>query len=118
MLKLCALILMLSFGFASSIASADCGHSGNIDYCGPELIQLLYVTASGAVYVQMTSPLTPPPAGFLCSPVAGTYLLLNAQAPNFKQLYAALLSARMTGAAVTVVLDPTQSQCTISYVTV
>jgi hypothetical protein len=103
---------------AAAPASASCTHATDgTDSCGPELIHLLYVTASGAVYVQPSSSLTPAPTGFNCKPVAGAYLTLSPQAINFKPLYALLLSARLSGAPVTMVMDPLQPQCTISYVT-
>ena len=97
---------------------AACGHaaSGN-DYCGPELIGLLDVDGSGAVYVRPTSALSPTPAGFACKPVSGAYFVLSPSNGNFRQIYAALLSARISGAPVTIVSDPAQSACTILYVT-
>lgn len=98
-------------------AFGDCRHAVGTDYCGPELISLLYVTASGYLYVQPTTPLSPLPQGFVCTPVSGTYFVLGPNAPNFKQIYAALLSARIAGAPVTIVADPSQPVCTITYVT-
>ena len=96
---------------------AHCGHSGGVDYCGPELMQLLYITSSGAVYVRPTSPLNPAPSGFVCTPLSGEYFVLHSQAANFKQIYAALLSARVSGAPVTLVADPAQPTCTVLYIT-
>jgi len=96
---------------------AQCGHSEGVDYCGPELIQLLYVTSSSAIYVQPTSLLNPAPAGFVCTPVSGHYFVLHPEIRNFKQIYATLLSARVSGAPVTLVADPTQPTCTVLYVT-
>jgi hypothetical protein len=96
---------------------AGCGHSSGVDFCGPELISLLYVTGSGLVYVQPTSSLMPAPAGFTCSPVSGSYFVLDPKASNFKQIYAALLSARISGAPITLVADPAQPTCTILYIT-
>jgi hypothetical protein len=98
-------------------AFGACGHVTGVDYCGPELISLLYVTASGYLYVQPTTPLSPTPQGFVCTPASGIYFVLAPSAPNFKQIYAALLSARVSGAPVTIVADPSQSTCTITYVT-
>ena len=115
--KLAKMLLPIALAGMVSSAYADCGHVGSTDYCGPELIQLLYVSANGAVYVQPSTSLATPPAGFLCKPVAGAYLLLNPAAANFKPIYAVLLSARMSGAPVTLILDPGQAQCTITYVT-
>ena len=99
-------------------ALAVCAHTaaGN-DYCGPELVSLLYIDSSGAVYVKPSTPLAPTPAGFACRPVAGSYFVLNQSNANFKQIYAALLSARIAGAPLMVVSDPSQSSCTILYVT-
>ncbi len=94
-----------------------CAHVEGTDYCGPELVSVIYVTASGAIYVRPTSPLTPVPSGFVCKPVSGEYFVLAPSAPNFKQMYAALLSARVSGAEVTIAADPSQSTCTIAYVT-
>jgi hypothetical protein len=94
-----------------------CGHSVSVDYCGPELLSLIYVNTSGLVYVRPTTSLTPTPAGFACQPVSGAYFVLNPNAPNFKQVYATLLSARVSGAPVTLVADPALSSCTILYVT-
>jgi hypothetical protein len=115
--KLANMLLMVSLTAGMSSAYADCGHAGTTDYCGPELIQLLYVSANGAVYVQPSTPLAAPPVGFLCKPVAGAYLVLNPAAANFKQIYATLLAARISAAPVTLILDPGQAQCTITYVT-
>ena len=96
---------------------AQCGHSEGVDYCGPELIQLLYITSSSAIYVELTTPLNPAPAGFGCTPVSGRYVVLRPEVRNFKQIYATRLSARVSGASVTVVADPTQPSCTVLYVT-
>jgi hypothetical protein len=96
---------------------ANCGHNSGVDFCGPELIGLLYVTESGLVYVRPTTPLTPTPPGFVCTPAGGGYFVVDPKAANFKQLYAALLSARVSGAEVTLVADPAQSICTVVYVT-
>jgi hypothetical protein len=115
--KLANMLLAVALAAMVPSAYADCGHAGNTDYCGPELIQLLYVSANGAVYVQPSTSLVTPPAGFLCKPVAGAYLMLSPAAANFKQIYATLLSARLSGASVTLILDPSQAQCTITYVT-
>ena len=98
-------------------ALANCGHDSGVDFCGPELMSLLYVTQSGLVYVRPSTPLTPRPTGFVCAPVGGGYFVLDPKATNFKQIYAALLSARVSGAEVTLVADPAQSTCTIAYVT-
>jgi hypothetical protein len=106
--------LAICLAMVPACAWATCAHEADgTDACVSEQIQLLYVTQSGAVYLQPTSSL----AGFSCAPVSGTYLLLNPAAPNFKAAYAALLSARVVGATVTLVMDPSQSTCTISYVT-
>ncbi len=100
-----------------AVTFADCIHAVNTDYCGPELIRLIYVTSAGPVYVQPTTSLEPAPQGFLCKPVAGAYFVLDPNAPNFKQVYATLISARVAGAPVTIVADPARSTCTILYVT-
>jgi hypothetical protein len=96
---------------------ASCLHAVDTDYCGPELIRLIYVTSAGPVYVQPTTALEPAPQGFVCKPVAGGYFILDSNAPNFKQIYATLISARVAGAPVTIVADPARSTCTIIYVT-
>lgn len=96
---------------------AACVHALDTDYCGPELIRLVYVSSAGPVYVQPSTSLEPAPQGFMCKPVAGRYFLLESNAPNFKQIYATLISARVSGAPVTIVADPTRSVCTIAYVT-
>lgn len=111
-----AAALFLSLCNPAAVFS-DCGHVVGTDYCGPELISLLYVTASGYLYVRPTTPLSPAPQGFVCTPVSGSYFVLPPSAPNFKQVYAALLTARVSGAPVTIVADPSQSACTITYVT-
>lgn len=99
------------------VVFGNCGHNSGVDFCGPELIALLYITQSGLVYVQPTTPLSPTPAGFACAPAGGGYFVLDPKAANFKQTYAALLSARVSGAEVTLVADPAKSTCTIVYVT-
>lgn len=111
-------LLALGFVALPSAAFAICaaGTAGTA-YCGPEVIQLIYVSQSGAVYVQPTSNLSPAPANFPCTPAAGAYFVLNPTSPAFKQIYTVLLSARLSGAPVTMVTDPTQATCTISYVT-
>lgn len=109
--------LLVLAGSSSAGAFAMCGHGANgVDYCGPELIQQLYVTEKGSIYVRPTSSLSPAPPGFACTPVSGVYLVLDPTAANFKQLYAALLSARLSAAPVTIVTDPNKSECTITYV--
>jgi hypothetical protein len=111
-------LLAFSLAMVPTWAWATCerGPDGS-QACVAEQIQLLYVTQSGAVYLMPTSSLAPATTGFSCEPVSGRYLLLNPAAPNFKALYAALLSARVVGAPVTMALDPTQPVCTIAYVT-
>jgi hypothetical protein len=96
---------------------ASCLHAVDTDYCGPELMRLIYVTSAGPVYVQPSTSLEPAPTGFVCKPVAGGYFLLDSNAPNFKQIYATLISARVAGAPVTIVADPGRPVCTIAYVT-
>jgi hypothetical protein len=103
--------------WSAAVAFGACAHSGTADYCGPELLRLLYVDGSGVVYVQPTTSLSPTPPGFACTPVIGTYFVLVPSSPNFKQIYAALLSARISAAPVTLVADPAYSTCTILYVT-
>jgi hypothetical protein len=90
-----------------------CGRGDAADYCGPELIAMLYTTASGLVFIQPSSAWN----GAVCVPVSGTYAQLLPSAPNFKQLYALLLSAKLSGSQVQMVMDPAQSTCTITYVT-
>ena|SRR5579862_568525 len=93
-----------------------CTHSNGTDVCGPEVIQTLYVAQSGSVYVSVPSLQQALPQGFACTVISNQYVLLNPAAAAFKQIYAALLSAKLAGAPVTLVMDPTQNQCTISYV--
>ena len=101
-------------GIAMTAGTAGaCGHSGATDYCGPELIAMIYVTSSGNVYLQPSSSW----GGVVCTPVSGTYAVLLASAANFKQLYALLLSAKVSNNQVQMVMDPAQSTCTITYVT-
>jgi hypothetical protein len=112
------LVFVALFLWPAAAAWCACVHSGTgNDYCGPELITLLDVDSSGAVYVRPSSALSPLPAGFVCTPVSGTYFVLSPSNANFKQIYAALLSARIAGAPVTIVSDPSQSACTILYIT-
>jgi hypothetical protein len=106
-------LMLLSSG-AHAICAAG---TGGTAYCGAEVIQLLYVSQTGVVYVQPTSSLNPAPANFPCTPVGGSYFVLQPTAAAFKQIYSLLLSARISGAPITMVSDPTQSACTISYVT-
>jgi hypothetical protein len=115
--KLRATMVQLLVACVPAGVHAQCGHSEGVDYCGPELIQLLSITSSSAIYVQLTTPLSPAPAGFGCTPVSGRYFVLPPAIRNFKQIYATLLSARVSGAPVTVVADPTQPTCTVLYVT-
>ena|SRR5215467_10584230 len=114
--RLCVAALSVA-GWLPGAVFAACGHNSGVDFCGPELVGLLYVADSGLVYVKPTTPLTPPPPGFVCAPAGDGYFVLNPKAANFKQIYAALLSARVSGAEVTLVADPAQSTCTIVYVT-
>jgi hypothetical protein len=112
------LVFLALFLWPSAAAFAVCAHSGTgNDYCGPELISVLYIDGSGAIYVRPTTALSPAPAGFVCAPVSGAYFLLSPNNTNFKQIYAALLSARVSGAPVTLVSDPAQPICTILYIT-
>ena len=113
---LCVAVLTVA-GWLPGAVFAACGHEVGVDFCGPELVGLLYVTGSGLVYVRPTTALSPAPAGFLCKPAGGSYFVLDPKASNFKQVYAALLSARVSGAQVTLVADPAQSTCTVLYVT-
>jgi hypothetical protein len=101
-------------GFAMTVGtSMACNRSDATDYCGPEAIAMIYVTASGNVYIQPSSSWN----GVRCTPVIGTYAVLAASSANFKQLYAMLLSAKVSGNQVEMVMDSAQSTCTISYVT-
>jgi hypothetical protein len=92
-----------------------CGHAGATDFCGPEKIGMLYVTTSGNVYVLPSSMLVG--NGVACTPLSGQYAVLSSAAPNFKEVYATLLAAKLSDYQVKLVMDPTQSQCTITYVT-
>ena len=109
--------LLTVAGWLPGVVFANCGHNSGTDFCGPELIGLLYVTESGLVYVRPATPLTPAPTGFVCTPAGSGYFVLDPKGANFKQIYAALLSARVSGAEVTLVADPAQPTCTIAYVT-
>ena len=111
--------LLLAIGALtlSGEALATCYHTPDgTDLCGPEPVQQLYVTANGGIYVMPTSSLIALPPRFGCTPVAGSYFALDPKSANYKQIYASLLSARMSGAPVTFVLDPAQRQCTLSYI--
>jgi hypothetical protein len=105
--------LLVMGGLVQGLTAMACGHSQSTDYCGPELIAVLYTTTSGAVYVQPSSAWS----GVACTPISGLYAQLLPSAPNFKQVYATLLSAKLSGFQVEMVMDPGQSQCTITYVT-
>jgi hypothetical protein len=116
--RLLRVVLLIMAGGLPGAVFATCQHSQGADFCGPDPISLLYVTSSGLIYVQPSGLLQAIPAGFTCSPVAGSYFVLDPKASNFQQIYALLLSARSTGAgAVTLVADPAQSTCTILYAT-
>lgn len=97
---------------AAGTASA-CGNGEGTDYCGPELITMIYVTSSGDVYIKPSSAWN----GVVCAPVSGTYAVLRPSAANFKQIYALLLSAKLSGNQVEIDMDRAQSTCTIAYVT-
>ena len=113
-------ILRLAFYCAMALlpmsGAVACGHSEGTDFCGPEVIQKLYVAQSGAVYISVPSLMQHLPQGFTCTLISNEYVQLSPASSAFKQIYAALLSARLAGAPVTLVMDPTQSQCTVSYV--
>jgi len=105
--------LVVIAGLTTGLTAMACGRSQSVDYCGPELIAVLYTTASGAIYVQPSSSWS----GVVCTPISGVYAQLLPSASNFKQVYALLLSAKLSGFQVEMVMDPAQSQCTITYVT-
>ncbi len=107
---LCTLALL-----GAANAALACGHAGSTDFCGPEKIGLLYVTTSGNVYVQPSSALVG--NGVVCTALSGQYAVLSASAPNFREVYATLLAAKLSDYQIKLVMDPTQSQCTITYVT-
>ena len=107
--------LLLFLGTLLSGTALACGHSGSTDYCGPELIAQIYAPVSGDVYVQPSSSWTG--NGVVCAPISGKYALLPSSAPNFKQIYATLVSAKLSGYQVTMVMDRAQTQCTIAYIT-
>jgi hypothetical protein len=114
--RLAGALLALSLAIVPARGWATCAHGADgTDACISEQIEALVVRASGAVYVMPSSALAT--AGFSCSPVSGHFLVLDPAAPNFKALYAALLSARVVGAAVTLAMDPSQQICTIAYAT-
>jgi hypothetical protein len=99
---------------AGSTALA-CGHSGSTDFCGPEKIGVLYTTTNGNVFVLPSSGLIG--NGVVCTPLSGQYAVLSAAAPNFREVYATLLAAKLSDYQVKLVMDPNQTQCTITYVT-
>jgi len=110
-------LLALSLVFPA-VSWATCAREADgSDICAFEQIQMVYVTQAGPIYLMPTSSLAPSSTNFSCTPVAGRYVELNPAAPNFKAMYAAILSARVVGATVTLVMDPSQSVCTIAYVT-
>lgn len=107
--------LALFLGTLLTGTAFACGHSGSTDYCGPELVAQIYATVSGDVYVQPSSSWTG--NGVVCAPISGKYALLSSKASNFKQIYATLVSAKLSGYQITMVMDRAQSQCTIAYIT-
>lgn len=68
MKKLQCVAVLIVAGWLPGAVFANCGHNSGVDFCGPELISLLDVTQSGLVYVRPTTPLTPAPTGFVCTP--------------------------------------------------
>ncbi len=108
-----AIYAAMLFGVGNTAMA--CGHAGSTDFCGPEKIGMLYVTSSGNVYVSPSSSLVG--NGVVCSPLSGQYAVLSSLAANFKEVYATLLAAKLSDYQVKLVMDPTQSQCTITYVT-
>lgn len=108
------LVAALGLGaFALSQLALACGRAEPVDYCGPELIAEIYANTAGPIYVRPSSAWV----GTLCTPIAGDYAQLLPSAQNFKQVYALLLSAKLSGYQVKLIMDPGQAQCTITYVT-
>jgi hypothetical protein len=95
-------------GGIASVNAAACGPNS----CSGQ-ISLLYVQASGDIYVGMVGGL----AGLNCSPVSGLYTTLYSSSPNVKLIYSTLLSAQMTGRSVTIRIVDGSVGCGITYVT-
>jgi hypothetical protein len=105
--------IFASGAIAFSQGTLACGRADSVDYCGPDLIAVIYATTAGPIYVQPGSAWT----GSVCTPIAGIYAQLLPSAQNFKQVYALLISAKLSGYQVRLVMEPGHAQCTISYVT-
>lgn len=104
---LLAIIALFAF---STLARATCINIG----CQNEYIDILYVTASGSIYIGTSGVETLSN----CQPVGGVYFTLNPSSPNAKYIYATLLTAQAARKKTFVRISELSVGCTVSYVTI
>jgi hypothetical protein len=102
--RLALFLFMVCFSISSR---ATCQAS----YCGPELLKTLY-TDQLQTFIAFQSGQMPPG----CTPTSGVYMTLQTSHPNYKAIYATLLSAFVAGLPIEVVATSGSAGCIVSYV--
>lgn len=100
-------VMMMSTGFWIGEASATC--SGVT--CASETITRFYVHTNGTLFFGVEGDT----ASLSCETGSGGYLRITKSSAMFGEIYALLLTAKMSGRRVTIRL-PSQGVCSISYV--
>lgn len=107
------IILILIMLFPATAVQANDGGACNPDHCGGIFVDMLYVEASGRVYIATSGD----EKLLNCQAVAGVYVTLSEGSPGRDLIYSTLLTAHSTNQRVTIQVDDNIPGCIIQYVT-
>lgn len=105
-IKLLITISILALLSYSSMSAAGCSSSA----CDGK-IQRLHVAEGGAVFVGMSGA-----SNLTCTPVESTLLPLDRNSVNFKEMYALLLTSKLSDQSVRVRVGDEVGTCKVAYV--
>ncbi len=105
--KRISILIVIACLMGSSVAHADCDASS----CSNVTLTVLYIDDNNA-YIQTSGN----QSNLSCTQT-GTLLTVPGTSPNFKLIYATLLSAKLQNLPVsTIRLNPSITTCTVAYV--
>lgn len=106
-------IFLLIILFLTAAVQANDGGACNPDHCGGVFVDMLYVEASGRVYIATSGD----EKLLNCQAVAGVYVTLSEGSPGRDLIYSTLLTAHTTNQRLTIQVDDNIPGCIIQYVT-
>ncbi|MCH2160073.1 MAG: hypothetical protein MK096_14990 [Oleiphilaceae bacterium] len=89
-------------------------HSGDICTTWGCISHISELVTNHAGKIRIATPLDETLAN--CDAVSGVYFSLDPNAQNFKEMYAAVLAAYMSGKKIQLRVQEGSSECTLSYV--